>query len=273
MAGGACGLCGGETFFRFSLPLAGGLEGRYHECRRCGMLQSGHLERLTPGELSSFIETTGDMGLDTGDAWRQFNVVNRLRELARLRVLPGKRWGFKVLDYGCGSGFTGSSLAFAFRWDVTLFDPYSEPAFHAGEFTSDMESVIAGAPYDLIIATEVFEHFTNPRAEITRLGELLDPEGSCAYVTTGLYKPGVTGPDWKYLTPGLGQHVAFYSRSAMVEAAKLMGAFAAQRVGAEYEWLFARKDSRAGALRRGHVSLTCRALSAAADLGLVPKIE
>ena len=54
---------------------------------------------------------------------------------------------------------------------------------------------------------EVLEHFVHPRDEFSRIGEL----GAEYIITSTEIHPGERpSPDWPYLSPASGQHVAFY---------------------------------------------------------------
>ncbi len=268
-----CKLCGARTRHAFSAPLTGGMEGRYYQCSECGLLQSWHLDDLSGEELAGLYRGGGGDCLDAGEAWRQFNVTGRLLQLSRLGVLPGTDRRFKVLDYGCGSGFVGSCLAMRFGWQVTLFDPYAPPRFAAARRVSGHEEALEGGPYGLIVATEVFEHFLEPRRELEGLGRLLSDDGGLLYATTGLYVPGRSGPDWSYLAPASGRHATFFSRGAIRRAAALMGASGVYRAGAEYEWLFAKRGARFSPVREARLRLASLILTRGVKRGLLGRIE
>lgn len=235
-------MCDEQTVYKFSLPLVAGLQGDYFECMKCRMLQSHHLDTLTVQGLIDLANYSPDVDLDTGAAWRQFCIASRLHQLAAARVLPRKDANFKALDFGSGTSFLVSFMAHRFGWNAVGFDPYWTPAYAQPKVYKDWQSVIQNGPYNLVIATEVFEHFIKPRKELLRIGEVLAKDVAFMYVTTGRYVPGQTTQDWEYLAPQSGHHVSFYARETMLEVVRLMKAKSVYQVGAKYEWLFSFGD-------------------------------
>jgi SAM-dependent methyltransferase len=257
-----CKLCGQDAVYRFERPLDGGLRGRYFECPACGLLQSPHLDALTPEALAR-LYAPSPHPLDPGGAWRQFCVAARLSALLRLGAIPsvpGVR--LRVLDLGCGNGWVAGYLAFHHGCDAAGYDPHAPPAAAPVPLHRDWTDAARGGPYDLIVAAEVFEHFIRVREEVDRIAAVLAPRG-CVYLTTGLYEPARCGADWDYLGQS-GQHVAFYARATHARIAGGMGARAV-RCGAPYEWLY----TRVPGLRPVLASLALRAGLAA---GLQPRI-
>lgn len=257
-----CRLCGAPTDFKFELPLAYGITGHYYECRHCRFLHSDHLD----DPAASKLVYTGTLGEgDAGAAWRERCVLDRVMQLARFGLFRrGPRC--RVLDFGCGPGYVANFLKFRKGWDVYGFDPYVAPLYLPTRILSSQEQLQAYAPFDLIIATEVLEHFVDPVAELGKISGMM-ADGGFLYVTTGLYRSD-RGENWTYLAPQGGQHVSFYSRSALGEVRRILGASAVYRVGAEYEWLFVR-----GSLRKWQAGVVCSVLTWLVRLGLIARIE
>src|SRR5262249_51476095 len=69
---------------------------------------------------------------------------------------------------------------------------------------------------------EVLEHLTDPLADLGRLSRLLKPGGMLMLSTT-IYQPGAHDRHWHYLAAEWGQHITFWSRSALVLAAERSG--------------------------------------------------
>lgn len=268
-----CRLCGAEVTYKFSLPLVAGLQGDYFECANCRMLQSRHLDSLTPSELEKITASASGMELDSGAAWRLSRIANRLEQLVRLRVLPRADHTFKALDFGCGTGFLVSYLAHRFGWSAVGYDPYCAPAYAQSNVFPEWEAIVQRAPHQLVVASEVFEHFSNPREDLTRIRDVLAKDIAFLYVTTGLYMPGTTDSNWKYLAPQSGHHVSFYARRTIQEIALFMGASAVYQAGADYEWLFVFGESCNGWLKKTNLALASALLGLGTRLGIIPAIE
>ncbi len=234
-----CKLCGGEVIYKFSLPLPAGLEGKYVECSSCRLLQSHHLDPISPSELEKRASYPPGIDLDPGAAWRLSCISRRIHNLLKLNILPAASPDFRALDFCSGTGFLVSYLAHRYGWRAVGYDPYCAPAYAQGKVFRDWALVEQRGPYQLIIASEVFEHFTDPRDELHRLRDVLAAGCAFLYVTTGRYFPEKTTAKWTYLAPQSGHHVSFYARQTMEKIATLIGASGLYQAGSEYEWLFA----------------------------------
>ncbi len=268
-----CKLCGKETIYKFSLPLVAGLRGDYFECTNCRMLQSHHLDALTPLGLIKIADYASNADLDSGAAWRLSCITNRLEQLVKLSVLPRAYPNFKALDFGCGTGFLVSYLAHRFGWGTVGYDPYTIPAYAQDKVFTQWEAIAQKGPYQLVIASEVFEHFTNPGEDLTRIRNVLAEEVAFLYVTTGLYVPGKTNSSWDYLAPQSGHHVSFYAQRTMQEVAKFMRASGVYRVGAGYEWLFVFGGGHQRWIRKANLTAASMLLGLATRFGITAVIE
>ncbi|MCG3144869.1 MAG: hypothetical protein HONDAALG_02379 [Gammaproteobacteria bacterium] len=267
-----CKLCGAETARKFSLHLVDGLDGDYFECQSCQFLQSHHLDSKSPDELQQLYDNERNLELDSGAAWRQACVVNRIEQLVKLGLITNGPGRFKLLDFGCGSGFIASYLAHQFGWQAISYDQYARPVFSPQFALHDWADVIRQGPYNLIVASEVFEHFIDPKGQIDQLRMALAEDHGFMFITTGLYLPDECNEQWNYLAPQSGQHVSFYSRKSMYEVRRLLDAGEVYQVGAEYEWLFVKLASAAPYRSRLRRSVCSSALRTAANLGLLRKI-
>lgn len=258
-----CRLCGAPSNLKFELPLVSGLTGHYYECSRCQFLRSDHLD--DPAALRIvYSNTLGET--DVGAAWRQRCVADRIVQLAAFGLFPAKQ-KCRLLDYGCGPGYVASLLRYRKGWEVYGFEPYIPPIYLPTSTLVTKAEVLERAPFDVIIASEVLEHFIDPVSDLRFLSEIMADTGFL-YVTTGLYRSPGRDKNWTYLAPQGGQHVSFYSRSAINEVKALLGASAVYQVGAEYEWLFVR--SRSKSRRAG---FACRVLNSLVRAGLIDRIE
>lgn len=237
------------------------------------MLQSHHLDSLTPLGLLKIADCAPNVDLDSGAAWRLSCTVNRLEQLAKLRVLPRAYPNFKALDFGCGTGFLVSYLAHRFGWDAVGYDPYSTPSYAQDKIFTDWETIGQRGHYQLVVASEVFEHFTNPREDLARIRNILAEDVAFLYVTTGLYVPRKTDSTWNYLAPQSGHHVTFYARQTMQEVGRLMGASGVYRVGADYEWLFVFGEHHNRWLKKANLKIASTLLGIATRFGMVTVIE
>ncbi len=269
----SCKLCGEETVYMFSLPLVAGLEGHYFECSNCRMLQSHHLDSVTPLGLVKIADYAPNIDLDSGAAWRLSCITNRLEQLVKLNVLPRAYPNFKALDFGCGTGFLVSYLAHRFGWGTIGYDPYMAAAYAQDKVFTEWESITQRGHYQLVIASEVFEHFTNPREDLTRIRNVLTEDIAFLYVTTGLYVPGKTDSNWNYLAPQSGHHVSFYAHRTMQEVARFMGASGVYRAGAGYEWLFVFGEHHNWWLKKANLTFASTLLGLATRFGIVRVIE
>ena len=108
-----------------------------------------------------------------------------------------------VLDYGCGEDMVLKSLLVNHGYEEV--DGYDPNYFSEQHLKSE---------YDLIISTEAFEHFREPRNEMEKIASLLGPSGYVAIMTQ--FYPGATAASpsadkfssWYYKRDPT--HVAFY---------------------------------------------------------------
>jgi SAM-dependent methyltransferase len=108
------------------------------------------------------------------------------------RYCPDAR---NVLDYGCGPEPVLAHLLRREGFDCDVYDPYFFP-------------VLPESSYDLVISTEVFEHFRDVRAELCRIRSLLNPGGFLT-VMTSFHDSTRDFRDWWYISDPT--HVCFFS--------------------------------------------------------------
>lgn len=109
-------------------------------------------------------------------------------------LLPHLDNSMRALDYGCGPGPTLSQLL---RQRGITCDDY-DPLF---------ANVPLHPPYDVIFATECFEHFHHPEKEIQRIVDLLKP-GAWLGIMTECWSSITAFPTWYYSKDPT--HVCFY---------------------------------------------------------------
>lgn len=269
-----CKLCNEKTNYLFSMEIAQSIQANYYECKVCKTLQSYHLDNMSSNELKKFYESSDSLDLDNGAAWRQYCILHRLKTLFRLKIIRSfSLENFKVLDFGAGSGFVASSLKFKLGWDVYAYEPYTKPYFSTVKFLKNIDEVIANKPYNLIVASEVFEHLNKPIDTLNIIRDVLYKDWFYVFVTTGLYIPGKRDKSWTYLAPMTGQHTTFYSTESMKKVGKILGASKIYQIGAEYEWLFAKYPSRMLLLHDIYNIFFLNFLKMQVKLGLLPRLE
>jgi len=103
--------------------------------------------------------------------------------------------GMRVLDYGCGpEPVLAQLLERDEGLQCNLYDPFFFPDRPAGQ-------------YDLIFATETFEHFFSPAQELNRLYQLLAPLGYLCTMTNFWQSLDEFDQWWYRRDP---THVCFY---------------------------------------------------------------
>jgi SAM-dependent methyltransferase len=102
-----------------------------------------------------------------------------------------------VLEYGCGPGPVLADLLEEIGFNIYKYDPFFYPDF-------DYKS----KKYDLITSTEVFEHFFDPKNEISKLVQLIKP-GKYLAVMTSFHQGIDHFKDWWYKRDPT--HVSFYN--------------------------------------------------------------
>jgi SAM-dependent methyltransferase len=107
-------------------------------------------------------------------------------------------------------------------YDAWMADPYVPTPFFAPErMIPDLADVPAGS-FDAVTAFEVLEHLPDPLPTLRDLRRVLKPDGVMV-VSTEIYRPGVHGPDWHYLSCEAGQHVMFWTREGFRRLAAKLG--------------------------------------------------
>lgn len=105
------------------------------------------------------------------------------------------------LDYGCGHGPVITKMLQERKYQVHLYDPYFYPSLEYLKYS-----------YDYIFSCEVFEHFSNPNAEIKKLISLLKPNG-LLLIMTHLYDETILFENWYYRNDPT--HVFIYTHKTM----------------------------------------------------------
>ena len=100
-----------------------------------------------------------------------------------------------VLDYGCGPEPVLAQLMEREGFECQVFDPNFFPGFPQSQ-------------YDLVISTEVFEHFRDIQKDLHKIRSLTAPGGFLA-VMTSFHDSIANFSDWWY--PSDATHICFFS--------------------------------------------------------------
>ncbi len=227
----ACPLCGSRGL----RERARAFGRRYRECPRCRLLSMHPADHPSAdAEAVRYRRHRNDRD-DTG--YRAF--LQRLLDPTLAQLRPGDRG----LDYGCGPEPLLAALTRAAGHECDAYDPL----FHPNAFRP---------PYDFVLASEVFEHFRDPSAEIPRVLALLDPgeaerEGGLLALMTLCRREDVDLSRWHYLSDPT--HVSIYRAETLAWMAQR---HRLRRVWADGErvWLGRRRKTEPprDTLRRRH---------------------
>ncbi len=125
-----------------------------------------------------------------------------------VRYVPAGKT-LKALDFGCGPTAFLSRFLAEKGIELWKYDPYFFP-----------DEQLLNFKYDLITATEVFEHFYDPRKELDKLVQMLNPQALLAVMTSPppafeIFK------SWAYRREET--HVGFFARKSFHYIAKEWG--------------------------------------------------
>lgn len=204
-----CRLCGQPALKVFTGDVLG-VPRQYYECQDCGSLQTSTptwLDQAYSDNISVF---------DTGVMLRNLNNFVLSRNVA---ALLGPADALRVLEFGAGSGMLTRLLRDT-GLQAYAYDVHNAPSLAGGFVPEGVEGFTrehADRPR-LVLAFEVFEHFSDPAASTAAL---FASRPHALLVTTDVYQ----GQDasWPYLTPFSGQHVFFYSCKALNQLAEAHG--------------------------------------------------
>lgn len=196
-----CKICSSNSNKIFEKTILNKYPTNYYQCDNCKFIQTDTPFWLDESYSSAI--TSLDLGLLSR------NLVLK-DEVARIIdcCFPDAK---TMLDYAGGYGV----LVRLMRDNGFNFyrqDPYCENIFAKGFDVTD----ISIQKFDVVTAFEVFEHFADPIPEIEKIFELSD----FVIFSTDLVPEDIKTEDWWYISPEIGQHVAFYSKETMDFLAK-----------------------------------------------------
>lgn len=203
-----CPLCGGQAAELYYRKV-----GRcYVYCRLCRLIHVP--EEYWPDAERERAEYDKHENIPDDPGYRRF--LSRLA-VPMFEKLGAQRHG---LDFGCGPGPALAAMFEERGHRVELYDPFYAP-----------DRSVLHREYDFICATEVVEHFRNPRKEFETLFSCLKTGGWLG-IMTGLTRDDRTAfANWHYIRDPT--HIAFYHRKTFQHLASQLNArvgFAGQGV-------------------------------------------
>lgn len=195
-----------------------------YKCSSCGLARTDLKQKY-----SEFVEKHYNKGYFTGDPTRsayinykddkQFIVKNMEQFMAR--VYTHKKKG-KLLDVGCALGFF-VELAKKKGYDAYGFDPSTYAVAEAKKLVGDKrikKGTISTVKYpkksfDVITMFDVFEHLSDPGADIAKLTTLLKDDGILVIATgdTNSLLAKTLKRRWTFYIPP--QHLFFFNKPLM----------------------------------------------------------
>jgi SAM-dependent methyltransferase len=190
-------------------------------CHHCGLIRTDLHQNY-----ALFVDRYYREGYFTGDRTRIAYVDyedDKPYIMANMRkffsfILPYKKRG-TLLDVGCALGFS-TKLALQCGFDAYGIDPSDYAVARAMTLVgksrvrkaklSDMHN--ATKKYDVIAMFDVFEHLSDPRADLATVHSILKDDGIVILATgdTGSLLARVLGRRWTFINPP--QHLYFYNR-------------------------------------------------------------
>jgi len=181
-----CLICNGETTTLHD-P---GFQIDYDVCENCGFIHKQEAFHLSEEDEHKRYLLHHNDELNIG--YRTY-----MENFVKLHVRPLKNVK-TILDFGSGPYPMLKKVLENLDYDVSDFDPF---------FNNNIEYL--NSRYDLIIATEVFEHIQQPMLAFIQLIELLNPKGKLVIMTQFRYMDVSEFNNWWYRRDQT--HVSFFN--------------------------------------------------------------
>jgi len=203
-----CRVCRQQTVYSFRALVLNRHHVVYRHCPECGLIQTE-----TPYWLGeAYAQAISDQ--DVGLVRRNL----RLADVIQAVILDHFHPGGHFLDYAGGCGLLVRLLRDA-GFDFHRYDPLCANMFAKG---FDIPKLQENDRFELITACELFEHLTEPEAELRKLFTHADSVLCSTQLVPRATPQGVE--DWWYFSPETGQHLTFYTLEALRRLAKATGA-------------------------------------------------
>ncbi len=196
-----CILCNSEavTPLKFSKSTGKAGNSRFMRCRVCDLIFVPENSHLSPEEEAARYMFHQNTLLNEGYVGMFLEKISLIHQYCH-----GVN---SVLDYGCGPEPVLAELLRRDGYKCDIYDPYFFPEFPE-------------CTYDLVISTEVFEHFRNVKSEIYNINSLLNPGGYVA-VMTSLHDSVENFEMWWYITDPT--HICFFGLKTFELISKKFG--------------------------------------------------
>ncbi|MTI96734.1 MAG: class I SAM-dependent methyltransferase [Firmicutes bacterium] len=173
----------------------------YWHCPVCDLITLDNNELLTPEAEKERYQLHNNVAENEGYVL----MFERFLEFAA----PWLPDGGQALDFGCGPGPVLARMLEQQGWEVTIYDPFFAPSRDFCQHS-----------FELVTATEVFEHFVYPLAELRTLNAVLAPGGVLAVMTHFHSGPDAFCDWWYRRDP---THIVFYSIKTFLWLANELG--------------------------------------------------
>lgn len=176
---------------------------RYYYCGSCDFIFLDENKIISPDQEKkeySFHQ----------NSFKNEGYVNMFREFIENAIRPCKAEIKTALDFGSGPGPVLAELLRQEGFETDIYDKHFSP-----------KKVYLNKKYDLITATEVFEHLKDPLATLKLLKSLLSPHGILAIMT--LFHPNNEEEFKKWWYRRDSTHITFYTPKTFEYMAKLLG--------------------------------------------------
>jgi hypothetical protein len=201
----ACLICQGNSSLLFSSRVLQKYDVGYFKCAQCEFIQTEQPYWLE--EAYSTPITSMDVGL----VQRNLTSSKLTEQMIRIAFDPKARF----LDYAGGYGLFVRLMRDK-GYNFYRQDRYCQNLFAGNHDVTDLPP---SSKFELVTAFEVFEHFSDPWAELRGIFEFSD---SVLFSTEICPSSDLKGAeDWWYFGEELGQHISFFSlKSLQVMAQK-----------------------------------------------------
>ncbi|SOB59510.1 Methyltransferase domain-containing protein [Pseudodesulfovibrio profundus] len=205
----------------------------YYQCPKCNFIFCTDFDALCAEELDWIYDGMATQSLLKGRINRGYRETVMVINYAALQHVDVKR--AKILVFGCG---TGLSMNLMLQHEMRPWaTDYAEFDFTNTDYPADMYNpalapvmrkrfipldALPKEEFDIITMTEVFEHFTRPRKEMTAVMSALRP-GGFLIGTTGVidWRENPDFSAWWY--KDAQTHVSFLSERSFRQMAKDFG--------------------------------------------------
>ena len=199
-----CKVCNAKTANIFDATILAKYNIKYFQCQNCGFLQTEQpywLEEAYKNPIN--ITDTGIMSRNLGLAQQASTLIF---------FLFNKNSQF--VDFAGGYGVfvrLMRDIGFDFYW----YDPFTENLFARGfEYSTYLPNI------EVLSCFECFEHFEEPLKEIHKLFSI---SRNIIFSTTLLPNPVPLPNEWGYYGVDHGQHLCFYTKTALKLIADMYG--------------------------------------------------